>query len=460
MFNMTVNKILEEDLCIGCGACVTICSQQVLGISFNSDTVFYKAYIRNDRAHLCNECGLCLKVCPSASVGAVWGESISKSDEFDSLKLEKFLMGCHIAIYSGHASDRKIRHKGSSGGVATVILMYMLRKGLINGAIIALPFEKHPLRHRLSIVRSVDDVLNYSDTVYCQTEFHSVFNLLNESNDTIAIVGLPCQLRALTHFLNTKRIGTSKVMKIGLFCGGTNSHQILKFLCHRKRIDPETVTRIRYRSGGWPGRKMVVTYCLFSSDNNQKLHRQILFDKDNTLMDNLIYSFCFSGPFFPKVCRFCTDQTAEYADLSLGDAWLPRFMLYDKEGTNLIIVRSNRGKNILEGAIRAGYVNVALASPIDITRSQGNCLVGRKLGLWCKSLSRGNLKTPVGKECIKHFPQYIPSTISVLERRVFQECARHTPIKLAFSFYFTYYLIKRLLTRLAKRLIFKLFKRG
>jgi len=68
-------------------------------------------------------------------------------------------------------------------------------------------------------------------------------------------------------------------------------------------------------------------------------------------------------------CHLCPDGLGELADISCGDAW----HLYDGDdnaGVSLILVRSDRGKDLLNRAATDGYVEIAQAQPVDVIRAQ------------------------------------------------------------------------------------------
>lgn len=420
---------------------MAICAEGIIDLHFNKKKGFYCAYVSPNNWERCLGCGLCVDTCPVTS-GLAYIDSQETSTEDDSQELVNWLIGTHEKVYTGYARDKYFRYECSSGGVATALLKYLFEREKIEAAVVAGPIPSSPMMHRACLVERGEDVTKYRGTVYCQIDNSPTWKFIEERERRLAVIGQPCQLKAIDLFMNVKDVDRSRILKIGLFCGGTSSHRVLKFLCDRKGVKQEAVTKIRYRSGGWPGRRMIVDYDNRDASKYGGKGSVVLFDRDSTLLDRLVYNFCFSGPFFAKACMFCSDQTGECADISLGDAWLPRIMADDRIGSNIIIVRSNEGRDVLDGAIRGQYVNARSVCTEDVIWSQGKCLVGRKLGLWRGPLSRSRLKSVRGKECAQYFPQCVPGLISVLERRGFQELVKHGPAMIAFCLYCTYDLMK------------------
>ena len=56
-------------------------------------------------------------------------------------------------------------------------------------------------------------------------------------------------------------------------------------------------------------------------------------------------------PFTRKNCHICTDYTSDVSDISVGSVGSPR-------GYSTVIVRSKKGRQIIEDAIEKGYITV------------------------------------------------------------------------------------------------------
>jgi len=57
---------LEQETCIGCGMCLTVCPQEVFAV------VGHGKQVRISEQDACMECGACMMNCP---VGAIWVQS-------------------------------------------------------------------------------------------------------------------------------------------------------------------------------------------------------------------------------------------------------------------------------------------------------------------------------------------------------------------------------------------------
>ena len=77
---------------------------------------------------------------------------------------------------------------------------------------------------------------------------------------------------------------------------------------------------------------------------------------------------------------YCDDVIGESADISFGDAWLPQY-LKDYKGNNIITVRNNNLKNIIEDAIENDELTFDELKPKDMFQSQAGGYRHRREGL-------------------------------------------------------------------------------
>ena len=147
---------------------------------------------------------------------------------------------------------------------------------------------------------------------------------------------------------------------IGIFCAGTPSTQGTLDLMHMLGVDPNSVEELRYRGKGWPGKFSVKL-------KGEAQPREVL-----TYMD----AWSFVQKYRPYRCYLCPDGTSEFADISCGDPWY-REIKEGNPGYSLVLVRTERGRQILHGAIKDGYVTLERAKPQILEASQKNLLTKR-----------------------------------------------------------------------------------
>jgi len=147
-------------------------------------------------------------------------------------------------------------------------------------------------------------------------------------------------------------------------------------LLKKMNINPDMVEDIRYRGKGWPG--------LFT------VH---LKDRAQSFQKTYLEAWGFLQKFRPFRCYLCPDGTAAYADISCGDPWY-RTIGENEKGYSLVIVRTEKGREILNGAMANGYLTLEPASIEKLINSQAGLLQKRK-DIWGRLLMMKIFGLPV-----------------------------------------------------------------
>ena len=178
-----LSKIIDGGLCHRCGSCIGICPTAVLGL----DEDDYPA-VRNLSA--CTDCELCVRVCPG--------------DEFDirDAYQKSFAAEADVTSTHGHfqdsfisyATDPDIRERSTSGGLVTGILLTMMRRGDIDGAVVIVSDDKELWKGKPIVARTEDEILAAMKSKYAICPTNSVFGEIRNTPGRYALVGLPCQI--------------------------------------------------------------------------------------------------------------------------------------------------------------------------------------------------------------------------------------------------------------------------
>jgi coenzyme F420 hydrogenase subunit beta len=205
-------------------------------------------------------------------------------------------------------------------------------------------------------------------------------NWIQESIAPCVFIGKPCDIVALrkSEAVNAK-LNNKVGLAISIFCAGTPStagtYKLLDALC----VKPEDVKEVRYRGRGWPGMTTVKT-------------------KDNGEIRQMSYEESWGGilsNYGQFRCRLCPDSTGELADISCGDPWY-RKPESGEPGMSLVLVRTEKGRNFIEEAMTAGYVQLQRADPSALPLSQKS-LELRRRHLWGRLLAMRLFLIPVPK---------------------------------------------------------------
>jgi coenzyme F420 hydrogenase subunit beta len=350
-----VSDVVAWRLCLGCGACVSVCPEKALRLVDVEDDGLRP---ERDPAR-CGQCSQCLAVCPGIAIEGPAAHHLA----IDALRPA---WGNVLDIWEGYAADPEIRFLGSSGGVATALSLFSL-EGLRTQGILHVGSEsERPLKNRAVISRSRDELLSRTGSRYAPAAPCGGFELLDGTSDPYVFVGKPCDVVALRKWQagdGTKRLSIG--LAISIFCAGTPSTEGTQTILDQLGVDPEKVTSFRYRGRGWPGRTVATTI----SDSD--VDRSMTYEQ--SWGDILSKHTQFR-------CRLCPDSTGELADISCGDPWY-RTVEPDDPGRSLVLVRTEAGRDVVRQAMEAGYVTLERVKPDVLPRSQV-ALLNRRSGLW------------------------------------------------------------------------------
>jgi coenzyme F420 hydrogenase subunit beta len=308
----------------------------------------------------CTECGICVKVCPGRDVDF---PGIQNS-MFGGQPADPYL-GNFIRVLAGYTTIPRIRRNGASGGVVTGILVDLLRRGEIQGALVVRMSTERPLEPHVFLAKSEAEIISSQQSKYLPVPMNvGLKSILEEKDGQYAVVGLPCHFQNLfkaeRRFLALrKRIR----LRLGLFCGYNPTLSSTKFLIRRAGIkDFSMVREIRYREGEWPGGFRVLM-------KDGKDH--FLFPRSEYMSAHWVFE--------RHRCAMCNDQMCEFADLSFGDELKP-VPRQDGNGWSYIITRTRTGDDVVTRLVRDGILYVEKTTAEEIARANFATLLLKKKG--------------------------------------------------------------------------------
>jgi coenzyme F420 hydrogenase subunit beta len=347
----TIEYVVKENLCTGCGTCDSICPSKAITMYISPELGIYLPRIDSSK---CTSCQICSKVCPGAIVDF---KGLSKKvTPQQNVQPKSVLIGNYINCYSGYSKNYSIRFDSSSGGIVTQLLIFALENNLIDGALVTRMRKDRPLEPESFIARTPEEIIEASKSKYCPVSTNIALNEILEQDGRYAVVGLPCHIHGLRKAqVVNKKLSERVVLSIGIMCSHTDSFFSIKHVLNNYGIDQEDVLNINYRGNGWPGTLKIV----------ERSGKTTEIPFDDWIR---VHEYCF---FTPDRCLVCCDHTAELADIACGDAWLPEFSK-DCIGTSLIISRNVISEKILQMAILKGVLQLNAIDAGKIVKSQGN----------------------------------------------------------------------------------------
>lgn len=344
---------------MGCGACAHACAENMVRLGNVGDSGIRPTIAAGN----CGDCTDCLQVCPGISMG----HDMARTGKEPSLRAS---WGPVLEVWEGYAADRNIRFMGSSGGAATAIALYCLEKEGMAGVLHTGSDDVSPTMNKTAFSTTRDQVLLTTGSRYSPASPCDGLSLLEKVKKPGVFIGKPCDVQALRKAQKLRPNLDSKVgVAIGIFCAGTPATKGLVDLLATGGVKPEQVEEIRFRGMGWPGNFTV----------------RVGGKKDPALEMPYMKAWGFLQKYRPYRCYLCPDGTSEFADLSCGDPWY-REIQEGEPGHSLILARTERGREILRGAMAAGYIEAKGVEPRILELSQKN-LLDKRRSIWGRLLA-------------------------------------------------------------------------
>jgi len=292
----------------------------------------------------CTDCGICYEACPGVSVDF---PGFNK-ELFNSKKIKP--VGHFIEAYVGYSKDNFIRANSSSGGIVTSLLLCALDNRLINGALVVGSEKNRPWMPRPFLARNRKDVISAMQSKYSIVPTNMILQEIKNAKGTYATVGLPCHVHGIRK-IKDKKIKDKIGFIIGIYGGFNASLDSIEFTLKKLGVNNfDDIKKVEHRGGEWPGGFKVT-----------------LRDGRTKFIEKFKHNFIFPL-FLPNRCKLCMDLANDFSDISVGDAWIKNLMKIGK-GWSLILVRTKRGKKILDLAKKQGHIEIKEVKMKEVLKS-------------------------------------------------------------------------------------------
>ena len=365
-----VNDVTRWRLCMGCGACVPACPEKAVSLVDVQDQGMRPIV----NPALCKKCGECLKVCPGIEIAHQPSHMQTIAELHQS-------WGPVLEVWEGYAADPEIRHKGSSGGAATALALYCLEKEQASGVLHIGTQPQAPLNNVAVFSKTREELVARTGSRYSPAAPCERLDWIQDNPGTCVFIGKPCDVVAMRKSQASNEQLNNKVhLAIGIFCAGTPATDGTYRILDKLGLKADQVEELRYRGCGWPGMTSVKT-----KEAHDRIH-QISYEQSWSDILSRYTQFR---------CRLCPDSTGEFADISCGDPWY-REVKPGEQGWSLVLVRTERGKKILQNAMKDGYLKLDRVEPKTVPGSQ-KALLTRRRHLWGRLLVLRMMLIPVPK---------------------------------------------------------------
>ncbi len=333
-------SVIKEGLCTYCGACTGMCPYLIP----------YKGnVIARDTCSL--DHGRCRAFCPRLAVDV---ERLHRS-MFGS-PYENVDTGSVKDSFIARATDQEAFSSGQYGGVVTALCCMALDEHIVDAVVATDCTDKFLPFGRTASTRA--DLLQCAGSSYIAAATIEAFNrdVCGKDIRKAAVVCTPCQSLALANmrFSNADLAERNSMDKlglvIGLFCTWALSYDAFAAYL-RDRVPMKDVVKVDIPPP--PANTFELSF------------------KTSAPVSLPLAEV---RPFIRDACRYCIDMTAEFADISVGAA-------EGIEGWNTVLVRSEKGRELMEKAVKQGAVATKAVPGQGMQHLKEASLLKKKRGL-------------------------------------------------------------------------------
>lgn len=348
-----VSAIIKNNLCTGCGGCTQTVDDGVGGMRLSEDgflrPFFEKELNEIDENNIVNMCpGLSVKHADKTSDWHdVWGPLKSAG--------------------VGWSSDSSIRYKASSGGGISAVLCFLIETNKIDAVLHIGVSADDPLKNEYKISFTREQIIENAGSRYAPAAPLVGLKKAIGEGRKVAVVGKPCDIVAVRKLCGINDwIGQHVEYCISFMCAGVPSIKGTDAVLEKMNVDKKVLKKFIYRGNGWPGNATAIT------KNNEKYEMNY-----NDSWGKIL------NRYLQLRCKICVDGTGEFADITFADAWhggsngYPDFE--ESEGRSLIIIRTEKGANLLSEAVSMDYLEKEDISVGEIEKMQPYQAIRKKL---------------------------------------------------------------------------------
>lgn len=354
-----LEEVVRQGLCVGCGACVADAPPQAMEMMTSSSgpvPAFRDAFPLDQ---------MIWDACPGKGVDypeLYWLHYGRLPDDWR--------IGLVQHLWTGYAADPAIRRAGASGGVTTAVLLYLLETGRIDAAIVAR--QGIPTAEQAShfFARTPDEIIASAQSVYVPV---SMLDAMGHfvPGERYAMTCVPEQsaaLRMLQHRGHPQARQVEYVL--GPYTGTALDPRAIRSLLRMHGVrDEDAVTSLQWRAGEWPG------------------HLEVRTASGRIVQSKKVY-YNFLIPFYVTQASLQSmDFANEFADLSVGDAWSPRFEGLG-QGFSVVAARSAAMRAIVQEMQDRGLLTLDSVNVLEASAMHGHMIDFKKRGGYLRNLAR------------------------------------------------------------------------
>lgn len=246
-------------------------------------------------------------------------------------------------MYIVRSTNKSILEKGEYGGAVTALLRYVLESGMVDGVVAVKAKNGDRYAGVPVLITEPEKLIDTTGSLHCSTPNIARFvktYLDGAATTKLAVVGKPCDIRAIIELQKRYQIDANNLILVGLNCTGTLSSTTAKKLIKEKfKANPTDVVKEDIDDG-----KLVI---ILKDGTTKSLDLDKLEEEGYGRREN---------------CRRCEINIPIMADIACGkwgaeNAKIP--------GT-FIEACSDQGRILIEQAAESGFIEIEVPDDVNI----------------------------------------------------------------------------------------------
>ncbi|MEM7216203.1 MAG: Coenzyme F420 hydrogenase/dehydrogenase, beta subunit C-terminal domain [Pseudomonadota bacterium] len=328
----SLNEIVENGFCIGCGLCKSIAPKSAIEMRTGSHG-HLRPFPRNRLDE--KEERKILELCPGINVSGPLSEPGDRDDDP--------VWGHNLRSAKGHTTDDAMRFVASSGGIMTAINNFLLDTGRVNFVLQTAPDPDDPYGSIPVICRTAEDLLTAQGSRYASAATLGTIMEVLDLDEPFAVSLKPCDVAGVRNLqkVNSKARELVKFTQ-AMFCGTVPSVSSLEGFYERRTLDfyRDRPRSFRWRGNGNPGPTVAEM-------------------PDGSVLEATYQEMWDDNPWTSQLrCKLCPDAIGLQADIAVGDCWPGGIPVGEDEGWNAMIVHTETGLEILNACEADGRVKL------------------------------------------------------------------------------------------------------
>ncbi len=244
-----INDTLSHSLCTGCGICEGACPSRAIRMVVSSGR--FVPLVDDGLCKNGKGCHRCHDAC--AGLGINLAQIAKDCLAFADTKHDDFV-GNYLSCHSGHSTDEYIRYHSASGGMVSQMLIWLMEKGYIQGAVVTKFDPDNELLVKSFVATTKEEILAAKSSKYSPVTLNTAIQEIKKREGKFVIVGAPCHIQGFRKYEQLDKHFKEKIFGyFGIYCSCGRTFYLTEYAFRERGIDKSRLTYFAYRDEGCLG---------------------------------------------------------------------------------------------------------------------------------------------------------------------------------------------------------------